>query len=188
MKMKIAFLSLLLGSALTAVPAKADLALTSEDVHEQETLIENQVFNGFGCMGGNLSPQLAWEGAPEGTKSFALTMYDPDAPTGSGWWHWVAFNIPATTTSLELGASGTSMPEGTIESITDFGSAGYGGACPPEDGKEHRYIFTLHAVDVEKLPDLDDKSSGAKVGYFLHTHTLEKKSITGLFKRDAAAE
>lgn len=181
------FLIAFFGLALVAgiSPVRAQMILNSEDVKEQEMLPDNLIYSGFGCMGGNMSPQLSWGGIPSEAKSLAITMYDPDAPTGSGWWHWVVFNIPVTVKSLQLGASLNAMPEGSVEAITDFGTYGYGGACPPEGDKAHRYIFTLYALDVETLSDVDEKSSGAKVGYFLNKHTLEKASITGIYSREA---
>jgi len=169
--------------ALIASPsAHAEMTLSSTDISEGATLANAQVFKGFGCEGDNISPQLSWSGAPEGTKSFALNVYDPDAPTGSGWWHWVAFNIPADTKELATGASKTAMPAGTIESMTDYGSAGFGGACPPVGDKPHRYIFTLYALDIDKI-DADEKASGALAGYFINAHTIEKASITATYGR-----
>src|SRR6266571_4858543 len=105
------------------------------------TIAEAQVFKGFGCEGKNVSPSLAWRNAPAGTKSFAITVYDPDAPTGSGWWHWIVFDIPADVTSLPAGvgnpASGQT-PKGAVQSKNDFGKPGYGGPCPPQGDKPHR--------------------------------------------------
>ncbi|MCD8522210.1 MAG: YbhB/YbcL family Raf kinase inhibitor-like protein [Saccharospirillaceae bacterium] len=141
-----------------------------------------QEFNGFGCDGGNVSPQLSWTGAPEGTKSFAITAYDPDAPTGSGWWHWLVFNIPADITHLKAGASGQSMPEGSTESRTDYGVPGFGGACPPKGDKAHRYQFTVYALNTDTL-DLAPDSSGALVGYYLNGHALAKATLEALYQR-----
>ena len=142
------------------------------------------MFNGFGCTGLNKSPQLSWSNAPKDTKSFAINVYDPDAPTGSGWWHWSIFNIPVSLNSLESGASQNKdkLPPGAIQGRTDYGTSEYGGACPPQGDKPHRYIFTVYALDVEKL-DLDTNSSGALVGYFLNKHALAKASITAKFGR-----
>jgi Raf kinase inhibitor-like YbhB/YbcL family protein len=153
--------------------------LTSSDL--EGTFQQSQIFNGFGCTGGNVSPQLSWSGAPAGTKSFALTMFDPDAPTGSGWWHWVVVNIPASATQLAAGASGKSMPSGSLETRTDFGKPGYGGPCPPP-GKPHRYIFTIYALKVEKL-DLDSQSSGAMAGFMTNQNALGKATFTATYGR-----
>lgn len=175
-------LAILVMVVVFPVLARAEMVLRSADVVDGGTLANAQVFNSFGCTGENKSPALSWDGVPEGTKSLAITVYDPDAPTGSGWWHWVAFNIPVGTTMLEAGASLTSMPEGVIESRTDYGVPGFGGACPPEGDESHRYIFTLHALNVEKL-DLDVQASGAMVGYFLGAHSLGTASITATYGR-----
>src|ERR1700694_589006 len=126
-------------SALGASVANAQsLSLTSAEIKEGATIANEQVFKGFGCTGGNISPSLSWSGAPSGTKSFAVSIYDPDAPTGSGWWHWVVYNIPPAVTSLPKGAGDMKkklMPKGAIQSRTDFGTAGYGGPCPPTGDK-----------------------------------------------------
>jgi Raf kinase inhibitor-like YbhB/YbcL family protein len=165
----------------------AELTLTSPDIKDGATIAKVHVFKGFGCTGGDISPALSWSGAPAGTKSFAITMYDPDAPTGSGWWHWVVFNIPAKVTSLPEGAGNVkkhSMPKGAIQSRTDFGIDGYGGPCPPKGDKPHHYQITLFAVDVAKLPDAKSASvSPALVGFDLHFHTLAKATLTGLYGR-----
>lgn len=163
------------------------MTLTSPDIKEGATIASEQVFKGFGCTGNNISPALSWSGAPAGTKSFAVTMYDPDAPTGSGWWHWLVFNIPSSVSSLPKGAGDTKkklMPNGAIQSRTDFGSDGYGGPCPPQGDKPHHYQIAVFAVDVEKLPDAKDHSaSAALVGFDLHFHTLAKATLTGLYGR-----
>ncbi|MEM7252778.1 MAG: YbhB/YbcL family Raf kinase inhibitor-like protein [Pseudomonadota bacterium] len=139
---------------------------------------------GFGCAGGNQSPQLSWSEVPAGTKSFAVTCFDPDAPTGSGFWHWVVANIPANVTSLDLGAgsAGGAMPDGALQIRTDFSAPGYGGPCPPEGDHPHRYIFTVHAVGEEQLPVTAD-TSAAVVGFMLNFNTVEKAAIMGLYKR-----
>ena len=165
----------------------ADLVLASESFNDGDYLADDHVLSeayGFGCAGGNLSPQLSWSGAPEGTKSFALTCFDPDAPTGSGFWHWVVVNIPADVTSLALGdGSGDgSMPDGALQTRTDFGAPGYGGPCPPEGDHPHRYLFTLHAVGVEALP-VEADTSAAVVGFMLNFNTLAKAALMGLCKR-----
>jgi Raf kinase inhibitor-like YbhB/YbcL family protein len=175
-------------SALGMGAANAQsMTLTSADIKEGATIANEQVFKGFGCTGGNISPALNWSGAPSGTKSFALSIYDPDAPTGSGWWHWVVFNIPPGTNALPKGAGDVKkklMPKGAIQSRTDFGADGYGGPCPPAGDKPHRYQITVFAVDVDALPDAkNDSVSAALVGFDLHFHTLAKATLTGLYGR-----
>ncbi len=162
------------------------LTLTSADFEDGDYLDAAHVLAeeyGFGCAGGNRSPHLAWTGAPEGTESFAVACYDPDAPTGSGFWHWVVVNIPAHAAELAAGAgSGSGLPDGALQTRTDFGRPGYGGPCPPEGDHPHRYLFTVHAVGVESLP-VDADTSAAVVGFMLHFNTLEKASLMGLYKR-----
>jgi Raf kinase inhibitor-like YbhB/YbcL family protein len=140
---------------------------------------------GFGCSGGNRSPHLRWEGAPPGTRSYALLCFDPDAPTGSGFWHWVVVNIPPQVTELSVDAgnpAGGKLPAGALQVRTDFGKPGYGGPCPPEGAHPHRYLFTIHAVSLDKLPVTSD-TSAAVVGFYLNFNTLAKASLMGLFKR-----
>ncbi|MFP6749091.1 MAG: YbhB/YbcL family Raf kinase inhibitor-like protein [Alphaproteobacteria bacterium] len=166
------------------------LVLTSQSFKDGDYLGGDHILSeafGFGCAGGNQSPQLSWSGAPDGTKSFALTCFDPDAPTGSGFWHWVVVNIPADVTELALGAgSGNGgnggMPDGTLQTRTDFGAPGYGGPCPPEGDHPHRYLFTLHAVGLDALP-VEADTSAAVVGFMLHSNTIEKAALMGLYKR-----
>ncbi|MCY3538583.1 MAG: YbhB/YbcL family Raf kinase inhibitor-like protein [Acidimicrobiia bacterium] len=162
------------------------LKLTSTDFADGDYLGIDHVLSeeyGFGCGGGNRSPQLSWSGAPEGTASYALTCYDPDAPTGSGFWHWVVVNIPADTTELKAGAGdGGGIPTGARQTRTDFGSPGYGGPCPPEGDHPHRYLFTVHAVAVEAL-SVDADTMPAVVGFMLHLNTLEKAALMGLYRR-----
>ncbi|AIX50633.1 MULTISPECIES: kinase inhibitor [Pantoea] len=154
------------------------MRLFSQDFNDGDKMPERHVFNGMGYQGDNLSPHLAWDEVPEGTKSFVVTCYDPDAPTGSGWWHWVVANIPADVTVLPQGAgSGVAeLPESAIQTRTDFGQTGYGGAAPPQ-GESHRYIFSVHALDVETL-DVDEGASGAMVGFNVHFHALASASVT----------
>ena len=139
---------------------------------------------GFGCAGGNRSPHLKWSGEPPGTSSFAVTLYDPDAPTGSGFWHWLVVNIPAHVTELAEGRGnpGGSLPPGVLQTRTDYGAPGYGGPCPPAGDHPHRYLFTVFAVKTERL-DVSAESSAAVVGYNLHFNTLAKAAIMGLYKR-----
>ena len=179
------------GAFLTAVvlawtsAAAAEFTLTSAEFADGDYLANEQVFAGFGCEGKNISPSLSWSGAPAGTKSFALTVYDPDAPTGSGWWHWVVANIPPGTSMLPKGAGtadGANLPKGAVQVRTDFGAPGYGGPCPPKGDHPHRFFVTIHAVDLDTL-DVSADSSAALVGFFLNFHTLAKSSLMGLYKR-----
>jgi Raf kinase inhibitor-like YbhB/YbcL family protein len=188
MRKRVAGIAVLILSLWGVGAANAQsLSLTSAEIKEGGTIANEQVFKGFGCTGSNVSPSLSWSGAPDGTKSFAVTIYDPDAPTGSGWWHWVVFNIPAKVTSLPKGAGNVKsklMPKGAIQSRTDFGSDGYGGPCPPAGDKPHHYQITVFAVDVDKLPDAkNDMASAALVGFDLHFHTLAKATLTGTYGR-----
>ena len=144
------------------------MKIISKDLRDGEKLPERHVFNGMGYQGDNISPHLAWDEVPAGTKSFVVTCYDPDAPTGSGWWHWIVANLPADTRVLPQGSGSdlVALPEGAIQTRTDFGKAGYGGAAPPK-GETHRYIFTVHALDVERI-EVDEGASGAMVGFNVH--------------------
>jgi Raf kinase inhibitor-like YbhB/YbcL family protein len=178
-----AFLLGLLGAG--AADAQS-MSLTSADLKEGGTISNEQVLKGFGCNGGNLSPALSWSGAPPGTRSFAVSIYDPDAPTGSGWWHWMVFNIPPGTTSLPKGAGDVNkklMPKGAIQGRNDFGADGYGGPCPPAGDKPHHYQITVFAVDVDKLPDAKNNAASALVSSKLRSHTLAKATLTGLYGR-----
>jgi len=137
---------------------------------------------GFGCAGGNRSPHLKWSGAPAGTKSFALHCHDPDAPTGSGFWHWVVVNIPPNVSELLAGAGnpGGKLPAGALQARNDIGTAGYIGPCPPE-GHPHRYLFTVFAVS--DMLEVKADTTPAVIGFQLFFKTLEKASIMGLYKR-----
>ncbi|WP_345994030.1 YbhB/YbcL family Raf kinase inhibitor-like protein [Sulfurimonas sp. HSL-1716] len=146
-------------------------------------LTKKEEFNGFGCNGQNKSPALKWRGAPAGTKSFAVTIYDPDAPTGSGWWHWIVYNIPKSVTSVVENASALGLlPKLAVESTTSYGIGGFGGACPPKGDKPHRYVITVYALDVAKL-DLPTNASPALVGFNLNAHAIQKSSIISYYGR-----
>lgn len=162
-----------------------DFQLTGPSLQANGTLPARHVLNGFGCTGENLSPQLSWQGEPAGTKSFALTVYDPDAPTGSGWWHWLVFNIPSDIHSLAENSGNPEkdlMPKQAIQAKTDFGTPGYGGACPPAGNPSHRYQFTVWALDVDQLP-LTADTSGAMLGFNLRQHMLKKADLTVTYGR-----
>jgi len=163
---KIALLLAALAPLLALAAGK--FTVESAEVKPNQKIADAHVFKGFGCEGGNVSPSLAWKDPPAGTKSFAITVYDPDAPTGSGWWHWVVFNIPANVMSLPAGA--------------DFGKPGYGGPCPPPGDKPHHYVFKVFALKTDKL-DLDESASGALVGYMLNADKLGTAEFTATYGR-----
>jgi Raf kinase inhibitor-like YbhB/YbcL family protein len=167
----------------TAAFAGAPFTVTSTDIHEGKPLAEAQVANTFGCTGGNVAPELSWKNAPAGTKSFAVTVYDPDAPSGSGWWHWVLYDLPASTTSLPQG-SGTKapLPEGAKVGRNDAGPRDFLGACPPVGDKPHHYIVTVFALKVEALEVPPDATS-ALIGFMLNANSLGKAKVTGTYKR-----
>lgn len=145
----------------------------------------DQVFNGFGCDGANRSPRLGWRNPPAGTKSFAITVYDPDAPTGSGWWHWVVINIPSTISMLPESAGSPNLrllPSKAVQVPTDFGHPGFGGACPAVGDKPHKYIFTVYALDTEKI-DLPSNATAAFAGFMINTHLIDKVSVTAIYGR-----
>ena len=160
-------------------------SLSSPQIKAKGRVAAEQVFNSFGCQGGNVSPALQWQDAPRDAKSFAVTLYDPDAPTGSGWWHWVIFNIPAHISGLEKNAGSLEAdraPAGSIQGRTDFGKPGYGGPCPPAGDKRHRYQFTVYALKTDKLP-LDENAPAAMVGYYLDQNLIQKTVLTGYYSR-----
>jgi hypothetical protein len=162
--------------------------LTSPDFADGAYLGEDYVMGaafGFPCAGGNVSPALDWTDPPDGTKSFAVTCFDPDAPTGSGFWHWLVVNLPADCRGLPRGAGSTApdgLPAGALQTRTDTGLPGFAGACPPEGDHPHRYVFTVFAVGAESLP-VTVETMPAVVGFNLHFNTLAKASLMGLYKR-----
>ncbi|WP_245881117.1 YbhB/YbcL family Raf kinase inhibitor-like protein [Thalassospira marina] len=186
------------GVMLAGITPSFALELHSSDFAPNGTLAQQQVFNGFGCTGENISPTLEWSDVPDGTQSFALMVHDPAAPTGSGWWHWVVIDIPASMRSLPQNAGAVASTatmandsKGTVGSMgamrqlkTDFGQPGYGGPCPPLGDAPHPYNFTLFALDVPKI-DVDDTASAALVGYMVHGHTIASTTLTGLYGRKA---
>lgn len=179
---KVISLGLLFATIMTSSVSAQEFNLTSTTVSEGEILTNAHVFKGFGCEGANQSPQLSWTGAPDGTKSFAINVYDPDAPTGSGWWHWNVVNIPASTTSISQNASiNDNLPGGAIELQNDYGTVGFGGACPPP-GEVHRYVFTVYALGMERL-ELPENPSNALVGFMTRANMLDSASITAVYHR-----
>ncbi len=177
------FILALMLTVSSTVLAQSTFTLSSSDLGGEATLKEE--FDGFGCTGENRSPQLSWKNAPEGTRSFAVTMYDPDAPTGSGWWHWLVFDIPANVRELVSGAGNKQLnlsPEGAVQSITDYGAMGYGGPCPPEGHGLHQYLITVYALKTDKL-GLNENTNPATVGYYLWNNTLAKASMVTYYQR-----
>jgi hypothetical protein len=174
-----------LGLAAAQSAMAGGFTLTSPDIDTRKGIANKYVFNGFGCAGENISPAVVWMDPPAGTRSFALTVYDPDAPTGSGWWHWVMINIPADMHGLPQGAGDPAAgkaPKGVLQVRTDFGKPGWGGPCPPQGDKPHRYIFTLHALKVEKL-DLPEDATAALAGFMINANRIGKASFTGRYGR-----
>ncbi len=156
--------------------------LTSPDIQEGHFMAKSFEFNGFGCDGPNLSPALAWQNAPAGTKSFAITVYDPDAPTGSGFWHWLVVDIPASVTSLAQGAGNGDLPAGSRSFTNDYGIKEFGGACPPQGHGMHRYQFTVWALPEASLV-VPDGASAAVVGFMLNATALAKATLTATYAR-----
>lgn len=179
-----ALLAAMLLLSMSAVCA-AEFTLTSKDIAQGKMMPKKQEFQGFGCEGGNTSPRLSWSGAPEGTKAFAVFAYDPDAPTGSGWWHWQLINIPANVTALAAGAGDQSqkaVPAGSMQMRNDYGYHGFGGACPPPGHGVHRYQFTVFALP-DKL-ELPQDASNALTGYMVNANALGSATLEALYKRD----
>jgi len=166
--------------AVITVSSSQTFTLKSDDVGGQSTLKQVHTY----CGGENLSPQLFWENVPDSTKSFAITIHDKDAPTGSGWWHWLVFDIPTNIKELKTNAGDIKlnlMPDQAIQSKTDFGEYGYGGPCPPKNHGFHQYLITVYALKTEKL-GLDKDASPAKVGFYLNYATIQKASIVMYYK------
>ena len=181
------FLNCTLACAVAlACNAAFALELSSPDIAANGSIDNKHVFNGFGCSGGNLSPALSWKDAPAGTRSFALLVHDPDAPTGgAGWWHWAVYNLPAGTTSLPQGAGtadGKGLPAGAVQPKTDFGAPGWGGPCPPAGDQPHHYHFTLYALKAEKL-EVPPDASASLVGFVVNANALAHARLTGMYGR-----
>ena len=182
--MRKVILALVLAS-LSTLSYAAGFKLSSPELKPNKLMPKSFEFNGFGCSGENKSPALVWSGVPKGTKSFALTVYDPDAPTGSGWWHWVVIDIPANVHELHANAgalNSTTLPAGAVQVRTDFGVAAWGGPCPPKGDKPHHYIFTLYALKTDKL-EIPADATAALTGYMIHGNMLAKTSFTAKYGR-----
>jgi Raf kinase inhibitor-like YbhB/YbcL family protein len=158
--------------------------INSNNIKQDRKISEDQVFNGFGCSGKNISPQISWRQPPIGTKSFALTVYDPDAPTGSGWWHWLVLNIPATYHELPLDfgkENKFSLQDGMVQIRNDFGIYNFGGPCPPK-GRGHRYFVTVYALKTEKI-DITDNATAALAGFMINQNVIAKTQVVGVYNR-----
>ncbi|MFT6105899.1 MAG: Raf kinase inhibitor-like YbhB/YbcL family protein [Rickettsiales bacterium] len=166
--------------------ANAQMTISSPDFKEGETISNLNVFNGFGCFGENVFPKIDIKNIPKTAKSLAITIHDPDAPTGSGWWHWLAYNIPSSIGSSDYAdAKIYKMKDFTDKALfgkNDYGTFGYGGPCPPKGHGEHRYVLTVYALSVSKL-SVPAAASSAMIGYNLNANMIEKSSITSLYQR-----
>ena len=167
------------------LPSVASFSVTSDDMRDGEPLAMAQVSGIMGAGGEDVSPQLSWSGFPADTKSFAATIYDPDAPTASGFWHWSVVNIPVTTTSLPSGAgddAGSGLPAGAIQHLNDASQKRYIGAAPPPGHGVHHYYAVVHALDVDSL-DVPENATPAYVGFNLFAHALGRAVIVGTYEQ-----
>ncbi len=167
------------------MPAVPAFTVTSTDMADGQTLAVAQFYEGVGGSTGDCSPQLAWSGFPDATQGFAVTCFDPDAPTGSGFWHWVLFDLPADATSLPAGAGSGDMaglPAGAIHARNDYGAKCFGGAAPPPGDAPHRYVFAVHALDTPSL-GLDSDASPAYVGFNLRFHAIARGLLVPVYGR-----
>lgn len=174
-----------LAAAATPAPAAA-FDLTSDDFAAGETIPLVHSFDGFGCVGENVSPALAWTGAPEGAQSFALMVHDPDAPTGgAGFWHWIVLDIPADADGLDRGAGaagGAALPEGARHGLNDYGVEAWGGPCPPEGDGPHRYDFTLYALPTASL-EAPEGATTSLIGFLVNANAIARATLQGVFER-----
>jgi len=183
---RIALFAAVGAAALFSLPALAGgFTLTSPGIHAGRTIAKTYVYQGSGCTGRNVSPALHWSGAPKGTKSFVVTVYDPDAPTGAGWWHWLVANIPADVHGLPRGAGdpgGKGMPGSAVQLRNDYGDNAYGGPCPPRGDTPHHYQFKVYALDVPSLP-VNATTPADQLGFMVHMHTLGVAELVGRYGR-----
>jgi hypothetical protein len=181
-KARCIILSSLCAFAAAAFAQSGSLRLTSSEWHDGGTVPTRNVFNQSGCNGANVSPEFRWSGVPQGTKSLAVTIFDPDAPARGGWWHWVVFNIPVTATGLAPGAGDSHVPRlpvGSVQCRNDFGEPGYGGPCPPS-GTTHRYVAKVYALNVERLT-LGPETPPGKAARQIEEHSIASGQLTVRF-------
>ena len=183
-RITITAIALSLGFATSA--GAAGFELGSADIKPNATITNKHVFKGFGCDGENVSPALAWKSAPKDTKSFALLVHDPDAPTGgAGWWHWLVINLPASAKGLPKNAGkadGSGLPAGASQIRTDFGGPGWGGPCPPVGDEAHRYVFTVYALKTDKL-EVPKDATASLAGFLVNANAIGKASLVGKYGR-----
>ncbi len=153
--------------------------ILSKTIKEGAFLQDEQIYNGFGCSGKNIAPDLEWKNPPVGTKSYTLIMHDPDAPMPGGWWHWIVANIPSSKTNF---AKGEMVNSPSMLTKTSFGNPGYGGPCPPKGHGKHRYIFTVYALDVANISSKPEMTP-VQIEALIKPHTLGKASLMGYYER-----
>lgn len=164
----------------------SDFKLYSNDIATNKMINQKFTFNKFGCNGDNISPQLSWVNPPKDTKSFAITIYDPDAPTGSGWWHWMVLNIPKNYSKIDQNfiTKNQFRFKNLITQVrNDYGMYKYGGPCPPKTDKPHRYIFTIYALKVDKLM-IDKSTTAAHAGFMINANMIAKSSFVAKYQNN----
>lgn len=162
-----------------------ELEVSSPTFRDGEVVSRVHLMNRYGCVGENRSPAVSWSNVPPGTRSFAVTLYDPDATTGSGWWHWIVYDIPESARSLPAGLAqglGRALPGRAAQAANDFGDRGYGGPCPPRGERPHRYVLTVHALRVETIA-VPHQASPAFVRYRIYGNRIGSGSIAATFGR-----